>query len=306
MKKTLAALAAAAGLFAAGIVMSASASATTTTPSSIWSDCSNLTSWYVNGDEGDRKPTPTVPGLKFEGNDLIHHAPPAGLTTDTLTSGAFALATGSAAPDQPSFFSVEVRDTDHSGYATLRWNTSTNVWDMTTGGTTYSNANATALVNSKGKSKTVISFGIGYTNSPPGTVAATVKSVSFNGSVYPLTCPPVTMPSKPIDEQPPGRPTHTSPSPSVSVSTSATAVPPGHPSVSPSVSGPVATTPPATVTPSPSVSTSDVPIITVAGQSDLPQTGAPVSLFAAAGVALIGLGTGLFLVVRRRKVTYTG
>jgi hypothetical protein len=286
MKKTLAALAAAAGLFAAGIVVLAGpAQATIVTPPGepSYAGCQNLNGWYVNPDEADRKPTPGEKGLVFSGDDLIHHA--ITLSTDTLTSGAY---TASPAPDQPSFFSVEVRDSDGSGYATLRWNASSHLWDMTTGGQTYSNANPTALVLSKGKSKNVFSFGVGYTKNPPGTVTTTVASVSFNGQVWKLDCPRF-IPSKPVDDTvPPGHPVP---------STSATVTTP--PTVTPSES---------TGSPEPDESSSDDPIVAGAGGSEptLPVTGPRMALAIAGGAVLIGTGVLVLAVTRRRKVTFTG
>lgn len=154
-----------------------------TTPS--YANCPNLAGRSVNPDETPREPEPTVAGLKFEPADLIHHGI-TGVTTDTLTPGTYV---ASPAPDQPSFFSVEVYGGTAGSYGTLRWNPSNNKWSMVAnGGTFYEDANATAVVTAAGKSKTVVSFGVGYTLNPPGTVTTTVSSVTFNGTTYSLTC----------------------------------------------------------------------------------------------------------------------
>lgn len=187
MKRILAALAAAtfAGL---GALVGAPASATPSTPPGpSFETCANLKGWYVNPDETLRRPVVTEAGLKFVGNDLVHHGA-TGSVSD-LAPGSFV---ASPAPDQPSFFSVEVRNGDGSGYATLRWNNSTSKWNMVTGGTFYENASAAVLVTlpEPDKSSSLLSFGVGYTNSPPGTVDTVVSSVTFRGVKYDLTCKP--------------------------------------------------------------------------------------------------------------------
>lgn len=303
MKRTLAALAAAAGLFAAGILALAAPGpvlASTGEPS--WNSCSKLESWYANPDEQDRKPTPTVMGLKFEGDDLIHHAS-SGVTVDTLTPGSYVAVPG---PDQPSFFSVEVRNADGSGYATLRWNQGTGKWNMVTGGQFYENESPAALVKMPpvAKGKNVFSFGVGYTKNPPGTVATVVRTVTFNGTVYDLSCPQPTRAPKPVDDGtiPPGHPVPTSPSATVSPSASTTS-----PTSSPSTSvPPVQTSPPddeVTVSAEPSQSTG-VPIILTGGNGSLPQTGPRTDLIIAGGVLLVGIGTLVTVALRRRKVTF--
>lgn len=163
------------------------ADAARATPPPSFETCSNLEGWYVNPDETSRRPIATEAGLKFVGNDLVHHAT-AG-TVEGLAAGTFVAA---PAPDQPSFFSVEVRNADGTGYATLRWNTATGKWNMVTGGSFYENATAAGLVamTTPAKSSALMSFGIGYTNSPPGTVDTVAKSVTFKGKAYDLTCAP--------------------------------------------------------------------------------------------------------------------
>ncbi len=189
MKKIMAALGAAA-LF--GLALGSAASATPSTapsaPALSFKACPNLDGkWYVNPDEEGRRPIVTAAGLKFEGNDLVHHG--ATGPVEGLNPGSFA---ASPAPDQPSFFSVEVRNGDGSGYATLRWNTTTSKWNMVVAGTFYENANAADLVKmtTPPRSSSLLSFGVGYTNSPPGTVDTTVSSVTFKGVKYDLTCKP--------------------------------------------------------------------------------------------------------------------
>lgn len=226
MKKiiTVAAITAAVAL---ALLRVSTAGATVAEPT--FQTCANLAAWYANSDELDRMPTATVGGLRFEGNDLIHHATTG--TVETLTHGAF---TASPAPDQPSFFSVEVwEDASPSGYATLRWNSTTSKWDMVTGGEIYSATTPAALVDMPAvhKSHTVRSFGVGYTNSPPGTVAAVVSSVTFGGTAYNLTCAPAASPSSSSPS-----PSHSSASPTASASHTASASPSASASRSASVS----------------------------------------------------------------------
>jgi LPXTG-motif cell wall-anchored protein len=192
MKTRLAAALAGLGLaLAAGLVALAAPAAATETTAPFGpingADCANLAGWTVNGDETNRRPTATVEGLEFEGADLIHHGV-TGVTTDTLTPGTFE---ANPDPDQPSFFSVEVWDSDGSGYATLRWNTETDKWNMVRQGQLYENDNPAALVEmvTPARSHHVRTFGVGYTQNPPGTVTTVVSSVKFNGVTYDLTCP---------------------------------------------------------------------------------------------------------------------
>lgn len=227
--------------------------------------------WFVNDDETDRKPENTTAGMKFEPADLIHHNV-SGLTTHDLEHGTF---TAVPLPDQDSFFSVEVINTNGTGYATLRWNTATSKWDMVTGGELYSDADPTALVDSKSKSHRVVRFGVGYTKNPPGTVTTIVSEVNFNGQKYDLTCKPAT-------------PTKTaSASTSVKPSTSA--------SVKPSSSARPTTKP----------SARQSPIVGGGGHSGsptLPVTGPGVAV---AGVVVLLLGGGLYVMGRRRKTKFT-
>lgn len=175
--------------------------------------CGNNSTWYVNSDEngsdpnqGDRRPLATSDGLVFAPKDLIHHQ--ISLTvTSLMLPGTFV---ANPAPDIPDFFSAEVWNAaDGSGYATLRWNSVSNLWEVTTGGATHTDTDPANLLTSLGKSTTIESFGVGYTNNPPGTVTTLVSSISFAGTTYKLNCPvaPSISPS-PVPVPVPG-PTHT-------------------------------------------------------------------------------------------------
>jgi LPXTG-motif cell wall-anchored protein len=260
----------AAGLAAAVITLTAlpgAAHATEDTP------CGMPSGWYANPDEQDRLPTPATGGLKFEGNDLIHHA--TDTTVEHLTHGTYS---ANPAPDQPSFFSVEVTGTD-GGYATLRWDTATGKWTMVTGGQLYTNAGPAALVDmvTPHKSHHVVSFGVGYTANPPGTVTTVVSSVTFGGKTYDLTCKPA--------------PSSSSASPTASPSTSASTSAGASPSTTASSSsgGAVVTTGP---TPP-------------AASGGLPITGPQTGMVAAGAVAILAAGALLLLLVRRRRTRFT-
>lgn len=247
----------AATVIVGGLLIPATAHAATDGPA-----CTVPSGWYVNDDETDRVPTPVTGGLKFEGNDLIHHA--ADTTVETLTPGAFV---ADPAPDQISFFSVEV--SGDGKYGTLRWNTTEQYWEATSQGLQLHDVNPAALADAFPihLSHHVVSFGVGYTANPPGTMATTVSSVTFAGKTYDLTCkPPVSASASPSAST-----SHTA-SPTVSAKPSHTT---GH-------------------TPDPSRST---PV------GALAITGAPVGPILFGGVGAVALGVLLAVFATRRRRT---
>lgn len=168
--------------------------------------CGSSTTWYVNSDEGDRTPLPTSDGLVFSSNKLIHHVTLVPLAN--LKPGTFV---ANPAPDQPSFFSVEAISS-LGAYGTLRWDGSK--WSITIGAGTgsespavtpgqFSDTDPVALLAGKvtkwgpfdPDTNRVVSFGVGYTNAPPGTVATLVSSITFMTNVYSLSCASGTSPS---------------------------------------------------------------------------------------------------------------
>lgn len=282
-------------------------------PAPSFETCANLKGWYVNEDEGDRKPTATVAGLKFSGNDLIHHAV-TGLKMTDLTAGSF---TASPAPDQNSFFSVEVRDTT-GAYGTLRWNTATSAWDLVTNLGAFSHASAADFVGQATKwgeltaTAQVVSFGVGYTNTPPGTVDTVVSKVTFGGKGYDLTCKPVIVrPTHP-------KPTHTKPTrPTPTCTTSAPTTGPttSTPTTEPTTSAPTTqpttepTIEPTTVpTANPTTTPAGVQLTDVSNGSGtgLPLTGPPLALIAGGGVLLAGIGVAMLALTRRRRDQFQG
>lgn len=237
--------------------------------------CTSATKTFQNSDERTRKPVQTPGGLKFAPTDLIHITDIFPVTS--LHPGSFH---AFPAPDQPSFFSVELADATTGAYGTLRWNTTTHKWEITTSGPAAgqfaftSPADVIGVVTKWGAftgATKVITFGVGYTVSPPGTVVTTVSFIHFNGHTYDLRCKPVIV-------------TH-SPSPSPSQSTSAAPSPSA--SSSPSKSETVAPT------------TSSTP---TAGA--LAVTGAPTGLIVVLGAGLLLLG-GVSLLALRRKTRFT-
>ncbi|WP_250029835.1 hypothetical protein [Paractinoplanes maris] len=293
MRKTLIVV----GVLACAALTAPAAYATTPTVP-VLGDCPR--GWYVNEpDEAHRKPTPTKDGLEFKGNQLIHRET-TGLSTKDLKPGTFV---ASPMPDQESFFSVEV-NSGPGTYATLRWNATTAKWEMTTGGQFYTDADPDKLVDLPPvkKSHQVVSFGVGYTNSPPGTVTTVVSSVSFRGFTYDLTCQPKPEPTT----------SSSSPTPSPSVSTSTSASPSASASTSTSVSPSASSS--TSVSPSATVTSSSAPVVTTApgagggsgsAGGGLPVTGPDGMVIAGGAVALLAGGVILLVAVRRRRTRFT-
>lgn len=247
--------------------------------------------WFVNPDEADRTPERTVEGFVFENTDLVHQAAPAGLTTKDLKNGDFH---ATPLPDQESFFSVEVAGPDGK-YGTLRWNTKTKMWNLVAGGQFYEHADPDVLVDlpPDKRSHTVITFGVGYTKSPPGTIKTTVTSVAFMGKAYKLSClKPTTSPTP-----------STSVSPTVSTSPTATSTASTTPSASASSSttSTPSTSISATSTPKPSSSVVTPSVSPATNGEELPVTGGSVGKLFIGALAIIAIGGALFLVARRRR-----
>lgn len=276
MKRNLALLTAALATAAAGLAITGTAHATETTPASapVWGTCPNLHDWDVHEDETTRMPTAGVDGVTFTGDQLIHH--PVNASLINLTHGTYE---ANPAPDQSSFFSIEVADPTTNGYATLRWDTEQKAWTMFSGTFTATHAKASDFIGEQTKygkltDKTRATFfGVGYTQNPPGTVTTVVSSVTFRGVTYPLTCAPVATPTtKPVTTAPTTRPTTP---PTTAPTIEPTALPPG----AGNGGG------------------------TLTGGGALPITGPSVWALVPAGLAALGLGVVL-LVWRRRKVRF--
>lgn len=312
MKRMIVILAAA---LAAGFYLGTPAEATTGHGPS-FETCGNLKNqWDVNPDEGDRKPTATVAGLKFEGNDLIHHTAEVALAD--LKGGSYAVASGFSAPDQPTFFSVEVRDPETKGYGTLRWDPAAGKWSITIGASAtvpdvtagyFEGSDPVALLTGKvtkwgafTSATRVVSFGVGYTNSPPGTATTVIKSVRFQGKTYWLTCLPV-KPTKPTTQ-----PTTTAPTTAPTTTTPATTAPTtepvtSRPTTAPTTSGSAEPSPSGSVSPSRTAGVLPTTTNVSDGSDSLPVTGPSMGLLIGIGLVLIaGGGTALVLSTRRRN-----
>lgn len=190
-----------------GLATPAAASDTPTTPATtvttaqtdprifIESDC-HPNIWYVNPDEGgadekqgNRRPLPGEEGFTFKDNQLMHHAVAATLTLADLKTIGPGSYVADPTPNLTSFFSVEVGS---PGYATLRWDTVQQKWNI--GGTDIWSDDPSTFVAGNNKNLTtdsvVLSFGVGYVNTPDNGIQTIVSSVSFNGQVYNLQCKP--------------------------------------------------------------------------------------------------------------------
>lgn len=186
------------------------------TPVLDFASCSNLKNWSPNEDEQDRRPTPTVDGLQFEGNQLVHH--PVAMDLKDVHPGTYA---ATPAPSLVDFFSIEVYSpAAPHGYATLRYEAvGPNAGQWNIGGTNFYGTDAVQLVLDHDRSTNVVSFGVGYVANPATGTKTIVSSVTFHGVTYPLTCKPApsktpTSPTvKPSSSKSPGAGVHTIPNP---------------------------------------------------------------------------------------------
>jgi hypothetical protein len=188
----------AAGILAAGTALALGQPASATPEGAVPIEAECAAGWYVNPDEANRAPEPTEDGFLFAASDLMHRQ--VDLPLADLEPGSYE---ASPAPDQPSFFSVEVRSAS-GAYGTLRWNPATAKWSITIGAGgaatagQFEDASPVALLAGKvtkwgpfdPETNRVISFGVGYTLNPPGMVDTLVTEVSFGGTDYSLACEP--------------------------------------------------------------------------------------------------------------------
>lgn len=283
MKRTiLAAAGCTLGALIGALVLTAPAQATDTSYAPTGSTgCPNATGWYVNQDENgdgnpaadtvDLRPAQKPFGLEFNGPSLIHHATTSntGIKLADVTAGSFSadLKTGVL-----PLFKMETANP----YSTINLTGAGKYWSSRIapsdlGGQSNPVNSAGDLVGKWNYTTTTVvsTFGVGYAKDTGN--AALVKSITFAGRTYSLTCAPplqTTSPGpikKPIPTKSTARPS-SSPSSPVAVPT---AVPPQPPSAS------------------------------------LPVTGAPVALLVMGAVAVAAIGAGLLIVARRRKVEFT-
>lgn len=166
------------------------------------------TDWYVNHDEGDRKPGQLDNGLVFKNDQLVHHAPEKDIALADLEPGSFE---ATPAPSLASFFSVEVRDAGTGGYATLRWDATDKIWVL--GGTNTKETDPAKFIDTVTKwgkltdQTKVASFGVGYTANPNNGTKTVVTSVTFGGDTYKLACTPKPAPTVTVTAKPTTPPT---------------------------------------------------------------------------------------------------
>lgn len=245
--------------------------------------------WYSNPDEGSLLPAQVETGLLFDGPSLVHRAlaAPVPLAEAPLNGAFTADVQVGAAP----LFKMETAEP----YSTI---------NKTAAGTYWSSKIATgpgsqgAPVATIGdlvglgpylETTTVVTFGVGYANDAGNR--AVVKTVTFGGSTWDLKCLPA--------------PSSSSSAPSTSATPTPTRTPPSSPPAT--TPPPSATVPPATVTPSASSSLALAPPDpgTPGPGGRLPLTGLAGWTVAGSGVALLALGAGMLLFLRRRRVEFT-
>lgn len=154
----------------------------------------NVQGWYVNPDETADAPTRTPDGFVFDNKDLIHHATsPMDLSDIKPHTGSFeATVVGKVV------FKMETE----KPYSTIVQNADGKFWSSAMlatqdGGQNNPVENVSDLIGKDvkpGKAKYtsdthVVSFGVGYWDIPGST---TVKSITFHGTKYRLTCNLVT------------------------------------------------------------------------------------------------------------------
>lgn len=176
-------------LVALPLMLTGPASATTTDGPS-YETCPNLSGWYVNNDESSDKPAPTADGLLFENKDLIHHA------TDPIDLADMDKVTGSFVATKPGkvLFKVETS----APYSSIITDADGKFWSTAMtydqeGGQGHPVAKYSDLLGKPTKpgkppytsATNVVTFGIGYAVAEGDTV---VKSITFHGKTYPLTC----------------------------------------------------------------------------------------------------------------------
>lgn len=190
MRKSL--IVAAVSLFAGLALAVTPSTAHADSSAPVWGTCPNLKSFYANEDEQDRLPAVTTDGLRFSGDQLVHHA--VAIDLKDVHPGSYA---ATPAPSLVDFFSVEVYSTaDPHGYATLRYEAAgpeAGKWNI--GGTGFYDTDAVRLATGHNRSTNVVSFGVGYVATPADGTATVVSSITFHGVTYPLSCKPAVTPS---------------------------------------------------------------------------------------------------------------
>lgn len=238
--------------------------------------CPNATGWGVGEDEKNLIPTQVPEGFQFKDASLVHHLveKDGGLTLAEVRPGSFV-----ADLVDGSMPLIKLETT--SPYTTINQTPDGKFWATAMtydqeGGQGHPVDTVADLADKPTKDGVppldagtrVRTFGIGYANDNGNQ--AVVRSLTFQGKTYALSCSPVTETTKPN----PGN------------STSAPAG--GHPQ---------------TTRPHTTASTSHPVAVPDAGPS-LPVTGAPVALISITAAIVILAGFGLVMLTRRRRITF--
>jgi LPXTG-motif cell wall-anchored protein len=302
MKRKIALLALGIASLAAGFYLGTPAAMATGKPiGPTWATCPNLVGWYANADEQADLPQPTAYGLKFEGKDLIHHAtsPIDFADMDHVTTTFTSTSAGKVV------FKVETS----APYSTIITNADGKVWSTAMtydqeGGQGHPVTHYSDLIGKPTKpgkpmfdsASRVVTFGVGYWVEEGSTV---VKTISFHGTVYSLSC----FPHSPSASPTPTKTASATPTATASASTSPSASP--KPTTAPPTVKPTTATP--SSPPSSSAASSAPPILTGNDTTGgaLPTTGPSASPFIIGGLGAIAAGIVLFIVaMRRRKVSF--
>jgi hypothetical protein len=256
---------AAAAVILGALLAPATAHAGDTATGLVWGTCPNLKDWYVNPDETAQQPEATADGLKFTGEDLIHHKTDLALTD--VHAGAFEA-------DGTADKLVMKYETD-APYTTIVQTPDGTFWSSHistgTGSQDHPVASPHDLIGipQRGASggltedTRVVSFGPGYWMEDG---QATVDAVQFHGVTYDLTCKPA-----PASSSASPKPTATTTTPAPHSSTS-------HPAAAAAAAGG-----------------------TSGGTGALAITGPNGWLLGAVGLGLLVVGAGVLAAQRRRK-----
>jgi LPXTG-motif cell wall-anchored protein len=150
------------------------------------SDCNS--GWYVNADEGDLLPEQVEGGFLFDGPSLVHHAMEPTKLTDLPKHALLDAEVIEGVAPPVKFETTKPNSTININYAGLYW--SSEIAPSDPGGQSHPVAepgDLEALAPYTADTR-VVTFGFGY-GTDTGNKAL-VKSITFAGKTYDLTCKP--------------------------------------------------------------------------------------------------------------------